>query len=173
MATNPQAQPQAAATADQSSVAGVGLLRLLLVLGTLVTYGVLWIIVFWKVWDAGNGPAPTISTTLLYVLGIIGGILATAFAAALGIERKDPTRDPRKLAFGSTVVGTTPDQRGKATAAATVAVWLYAIIGAWAGLTVLVHQVQSPADVKAIAAAFGTTVVGLVTGSLTPGNTQQ
>jgi hypothetical protein len=156
---------------SRQAAAGVGALRLLLVLGTLVTYGVLWIIVFEKVWNAGDGPAPKISTTLLYVIGIIGGVLATAFAAALGIERKDPARDPRKLQLGSTLVGTTPDQAGKTTAMATLAVWLYALIGAWAGLTVLVHQSQSPADVKAIAATFGTAVIGLVAGSLTPGNT--
>ena len=157
---------------EQTGAEGVGLLRLLLVLGTIATYGVLWVIVFWKVWDAGDGPAPNISSTLLYVIGVIGGILATAFAAALGIERNDPKRDPRKLAFGATVIGATPQaKKSKAITSATLAVWLYAVIGAWAGLTVLVHQVQSPSDVKTAAAAFGTVVVGLVTGSLTPGNT--
>jgi hypothetical protein len=85
----------------------------------------------------------------------------------LGIERRDPNRDPRKLALGSTVIGTTPAQRGKATATATLAVWLYALIGAWGLLTVLVDQVQSPSDVKTAGAAFATAVTGLVAGSLT------
>jgi hypothetical protein len=146
---------------------------LLLVLGALATYGVLWGIVFWKIWDAGldDGTAPDISRTLLYVIGVIGGILATAFAAALGIERRDPDRDPRTLSLGSTVVGTTPARRGKATALATFSVWSYAVIGAFAALTVLVFQDQSPSDVKTAAAAFATAVSGLVAGSLTPGET--
>jgi hypothetical protein len=148
------------------------LLRLLLVVGALATYAVLWGIVFWKIWDAGDGPAPDISRTVLYVIGVLGGILATSFAAALGIERRDPNRDPRTLALGATVIGTTPAQKGKATATATLAVWMYAVIGAWAALTVLVHQVQSPSDVKTAAAAFATAVAGLLAGSLTPGETR-
>lgn len=149
--------------------AGVTVLRLLLVVGALATYGILWGIVFWKIWDAGGGTAPTISRTVLYVIGVLGGVLGTSFAAALGIERQDPDRDPRKLAFGSTVIGTTPAHRGKATATATLAIWLYAVIGAWGLLTVLVHQAQSPSGVKTAAAAFATAVTGLVAGSLTPG----
>ena len=147
------------------------LLRLLLVVGTLVTYVVLWSIVFWKVWDAGGGSAPRISHTILYVIGVLGGILAIAFAAALGIERHDPNRDPRGLAIGSTVLGRTPAQEGRATATVTAAVWLYALIGAWGLLTVLVHQVQSPAEVKTAAAAFATAVAALFAGAITPGNT--
>ena len=140
-------------------------------MGAIGAYGVLWGIAFWKIWDAGNGPAPNISHTILYVIGVIGGILATAFAGALGIERRDPHRDLRTLRFGSTVLGTTPAHKGKATATATLAVWLYAAIGAWGLLTVLVHQVQSPPEVKTAAAAFATAVSGLVAGSLTPGET--
>jgi hypothetical protein len=134
---------------------------------------VLWGIVFWKIWNAGldDGTAPDISRTLLYVIGVIGGILATAFAAALGIERRDSNRDPRTLALGSTVIGTTPARRGKATALATFAVWMYAVISAFAALTVLVFQDESPSDVKTAAAAFATAVSGLVAGSLTPGET--
>jgi len=155
----------------QPGAAGVPLLRLLIVVGAIATYGVLWGIVFWKIWDAGDGPAPDISRTVLYVIGVLGGILATSFATALGIERRDPNRDPRTLALGSTVIGTTPEHRGKATATATLAVWVYAAIGAWGLLTVLVHQDQSPSDVKTAAAAFATAVTGLVAGSLTPGET--
>ncbi len=69
------------------------------------------------------------------------------------------------------MIGTTPEHRGKATATATLAVWVYAAIGAWGLLTVLVHQDQSPSDVKTAAAAFATAVTGLVAGSLTPGET--
>ena len=144
---------------------------MLLVVGAILTYLALWVIVFWKIWDAGDGPAPNISNTMLYVIGVLGGIMATTFAAALGIERKDPDRDPRALRFGATLAGATPNKRSKASATATLAVWLYALIGVWGLLTVLVHQVQSPSDVKTVAAAFATAVTGLVAGSLTPGET--
>jgi len=156
-----------------SRVLGTPWLRFLLIVLAIGTYVVLWAVVYRRIWNAGNGAPPTISNSITYVIGAVGGALAAAFAAALGIERQDTARDPRVMAFGVTLVGGNPDKRLRGfSVSATLAVWAYALVSVIGVVTIFFHTDQSPSDVKTAIFAFIAAVVYLFVGSLTPGNTE-
>jgi hypothetical protein len=148
---------------------GLQFLRLLFIVGPIVVFCVLWIIFFVRIWRAGDGPAPNLSATGLYVTSVVGGVLGTFFSVSLGIQRKDPHADVRKLRPGRTLLGLEPGTSNIGTHIATLAVWVYAGVSSFALLTVLVHEVQSPKPVKAMASAFASLVFAMFAAALAPG----
>jgi len=148
---------------------GAAVLRLAMIVGPIGTYAVLWTIFFWKIWHAGNGPAPKLSTTAIYASSVIGGVLGTFFAATFGIQRENAQIDARKFRAGVTLLGYDPGIANAGTFIASLAVWVYAVVGSWALLTVLVHQVQSPKPLKAMATAFASLVFAMFAAALAPG----
>lgn len=147
---------------------GAASVRLLAVVGPMVVYVVLWTTFFWPIWDAGNGPAPKLSGTAVYVVSLIGGVLGTFFAAVFGIQRKGDN-DVRKFRGGVTLLGYETGHSNVGTVIASLAVWVYALVGSWALLTVLVHEAQSPKPLKAMATAFASLIFAMFATALVPG----
>ena len=155
---------------------GVPALKATLLAGAVGTYAGLWVWFFIDIWKATNG-APNLSSQAVYAVSVLGGILGTFFGVALGIQRKDGTRgaDTNKLQLGRTLLQLDPEpkQRRLDSALATLAVWVYAVMGAFALLTILVHPGETPSSVSTMGAAFGTLVVALFAGAFAPGQTLQ
>jgi hypothetical protein len=130
---------------------GVGAIRLLFLVGGLVAFAGLYIYFFVEIWTVDGKKPPAIDKQLVYVASVLGGVLGTFFAVALGIQRKDPDTDHTKLSLGPTLLGTT----GRGTAIATAALWIYFGVGLGAGVTAIFRSVQSPDSIKALASVFG------------------
>jgi hypothetical protein len=160
-----------ASTADGSGALGVTFLRLALVVGAIGVYVGLWVWFFVRIWEtSGNGPV-SLSSKAVYATSALGGVLGTFFAVSLGIQRKDAQRqaDQRRLHLGPTMLGLDASSTSRVPPAiATLAVWAYALVGAWALLTVLIYSNQSGKAVTAMASAFASLVFGLFAGVLTP-----
>ena len=138
--------------------------------GALIVYLVLWITFYVPIWQAGSdGPEQHLSSTAVYVASVLGAILGGFFGNAIGIQRKDPKANARALRPGATLVRANPTEPPGMAAFATAAFWVYGAVGAWSLLTVLLYQVQSPHEVKALASAFAAIVVTLFTAALAPG----
>jgi hypothetical protein len=148
---------------------GVPALKALLLWGAFGTYAGIWIWFFVEIWNASNGSAPHLNAQAIYAVSVLGGTLGTFFSVALGIERKDSRTDVTELRPGATLLQVEPGTKTVGTALATAAVWGYALIGTFALVTVLVHPGESPAQVKALASAFGAVVVALFAAAFAPG----
>jgi hypothetical protein len=160
------AQPQREAEAPL----GASYFDLLAIWGALAVYLVLWITFYVPIWQAGSdGPEQKLSPTAPYVASVLGAVLAGFFGNAVGIQRKDPSADSRRLRPGATLVRANAQSPPTRAAFATAAFWVYGAVGAWSLLTVLLYQVQSPQEVKALASAFAGVVLTLFTAALAPG----
>ncbi len=149
---------------------GTVLFSVLAIWGALIVYLVLWITFYVPIWQAGSGgPEQHLSSTAVYVASVIGAILAGFFGNAIGIQRKDPKANARSLRPGATLVRTNPADPPGMAAFATAAFWVYGAVGAFSLLTVLLYQVQSPHEVKALASTFAGIVATLFTAALAPG----
>jgi len=149
---------------------GTVFFNLLAIWGALAVYLVLWITFYVPIWQAGSGgPDQHLSSTAVYVASLLGAVLAGFFGNAVGIQRKDPSANSRSLRPGATLVRADPAAPPGLAAFATAAFWVYAAIGAGSLLTVLLYQVQSPHEVKALASAFAGIVLILFTAALAPG----
>jgi hypothetical protein len=149
---------------------GASYFNLLAIWGGLALYLVLWITFYIPIWEAGSdGPEQRLSPTAVYGASLIGAVLAGFFGNAVGIQRKDPRADSRRLRPGVTLVRANAASPPPRAAFATAAFWVYGAVGAWSLLTVLLYQRQSPPEVKALAAAFGGIVLALFTAALAPG----
>lgn len=147
---------------------GVWIVRFALLWGAVGTFVALWGWFFWVIWTADG--AAELSAKAVYVASALGGVLGTFFAVALGIQRKDVTKDVRELRVGETLLGT-PDtaRKGIGEALATFALIAYAAVGVGALATVLFRSEQSPDSVETVATAFGGLVLVLFTAALAPG----
>ena len=170
MAQLPGAQPVDPPQPKAEAPLGVSYFNLLAIWGALAVYVILWITFYVPIWQAGSsGPEQKLSSTAVYVASVLGAVLAGFFGNAVGIQRKDPNADSRRLRPGATLVRANPKNPPGRAAFATAAFWIYGAVGAWSLLTVLLYQVQSPHEVKALASAFAGIVVTLFTAALAPG----
>jgi hypothetical protein len=113
---------------------GVGAIRFLFLVGGLAVFAGLYIYFIVKIWQASAGKPPNFDNQLVYVASALGGVLGTFFAVALGVQRQDPQVDHSKLQLGTTLL----QKIGAVGAAlATSALWVYAAVGAAAGITVI------------------------------------
>lgn len=155
---------------DRPAPEGVQYFNLLAIWGALAVYLALWITFYVPIWEAGSGgPAQKLSSTAVYVASVLGAVLAGFFGNAVGVQRKDPKADSRELRPGATLVKADAANPPKKAAFGTAAFWVYGLVGGWSLLTVLLYQVQSPHEVKALASAFAGIVVSLFTAALAPG----
>lgn len=152
-------------------IGGIKLLRFLILWGAVLLFVALWIWFFWDIWGHDAKPVH-LNAKALYVSSVIGGILGTFFGIAMGVERKDATKDAKKIAPGSTLLGTpSPEERGLTDSLATAAVWAYALVGLAAIVTVFVRSAQSPGAVETLASAFGGFLLAIVAAAFAPGQT--
>jgi hypothetical protein len=118
---------------------------------------------FYEIWDARfmNPPAKKatkLDKDLVYAASLIGGILGTYFAVVIGVQKRDPATNEKKLKVGKAIV---PGKR-VLEALGTFAFLAYLAVGAWALLTFAVCKVQSPDTIKTVAATFGGYIVALM-----------
>jgi FtsH-binding integral membrane protein len=153
---------------------GVSYFNLLAIWGALGVFLALWITFYWPIWQAGTGGTQQhLSATAVYVASALGAVLGGFFGTAVGVQRRDPQADVNKLRPGSTIVKANAENPPAAAAFATAAFWVYAVVGGWSLLTVLLFQVQSPPEVKAMASGFAGIILALFTAALSPGQTRE
>jgi hypothetical protein len=148
---------------------GIKLLRFVFLWGAVVLFLGLWVWFFVDIWTKDDEPVD-LDQKALYLAAGLGGILGTFFGVSMGVERKDPDKDARKVAPGSTLLGTsTPAEKGVTDSLATFAVWVYALVGLGAIVTVFVHSPRAPGAVETLATTFGGFLLAIVTAAFAPG----
>jgi hypothetical protein len=142
-------------------------LKLAFLVGGIAVFAALYSWFFESIW-AAHGSPPHLNSQAVYLASLLAGALGTAFAVAVGIQRKDPATNEKKLALGSTLLAS-----GWGQVLANAGVWVYALVGVTSLVTVFWNQAESPASIKAFAAAFIGYAVSVFTSALTgPGATQ-
>lgn len=148
---------------------GIKLLRFVFLWGAVLLFVILWLWFFAEIWTNDDEPVD-LDQKALYLASALGGILGTFFGVSMGIERKDPDKDARRAAPGSTLLGTpTPSERGLTDSLATVAVWAYALVGVGAITTVFVHSPRASGAVETLATTFGGFLLAIVAAAFAPG----
>jgi hypothetical protein len=112
-----------------------------------------------------NGAAPNLDNGAVQIASGIGGLLGATFAAAFGIQRKEPTVNEKKLNLGSTL---TPN----AEVVSVVCVIVYFVVGAVTTLVMLTNGVETPQEIKTPVTVFLGYVAAMFTAMVTgPGKT--
>ena len=166
------------------------LLRLFVLWGALGVYVVIWVSFFWEIWTASSNSAVDPSPKAIYIVSVLGGVLGTSFAVALGVQREDANEDVSQMRLGNTLVGpsagkSTTGQREAGAAQsneesansrtptpesiATAALFAYAAVGFAALATVLFRSAQSPEVVESLAVVFTGLVIALFGTAFLPG----
>jgi len=116
-------------------------------LGAIAIYVYLYYTFLRDILDAPDGKRPDLSNANIQLAAGIGGALGTVFAAAFGIQRKDPDVDEKKLAVGNTITPSAP----WVTSVSIVAYFLV-------GLAILVvsrtNGAETPQEVQTTATVF-------------------
>lgn len=147
---------------------GIKLLRFLILWGAVLLFVGLWVWFFRDIWTDDAKPVQ-LNQKALYVASTIGGILGTFFGVSMGVERRDPKKDARRIAPGTTLLGTPITEKGVTDSLATAAVWAYALVGLAAVVTVFVRSGQCPGAVETLATAFGGFLLAIVAAAFAPG----
>jgi hypothetical protein len=116
---------------------------------------------FWDIWTQkfANVPhLPNFDPDLVYAVGLVGGILGTYFAVAIGIQRTDAS-DKQPLGLGDSLL-----KAHVAELLGTIAVVAYFLVGVWSLVTVWFCKEQSPDTIKAFASIFGGYFITLFSG---------
>jgi len=149
---------------------GVKLLRFAILWGAVALFVALWIWFFSEIWTEDSEPV-RLNQKALYVASAIGGILGTFFGVSMGVERRDPNKNASQLAPGSTLLGSTPNERGVTDTIATAAVWAYALVGVAAIVTVFARSAQAPGAVETLATVFVGFLIAILAAAFAPGQT--
>jgi len=142
-----------------------GLLLIFLAGGT-VLFAVLYASFFAQIWSESTHP-PDLNSQAVYLASLLAASLGTAFAVTLGIQRQDPSVEEKRVQLGATLFVEYWRQK-----VAQLSVLTYLLVGTAGVVTVSWNQVQSPAPIKAFAAAFIGYFIAAVTAAVTgPGKT--
>jgi hypothetical protein len=134
------------------NLAAVRLIRSSFIVVGLLAFVGLYVYFFIEIWGVDGNVPPDLDKQLVYAASLVGGVLGTFFAIALGVQRKDPDTDQKKLNLGPTLVG----EGGKVSVIlANTALILYTLVGVAAVVTAFAKSTQSPDAIKALAATFG------------------
>lgn len=144
----------------------VKVIRYLVFVGGVLVYAYLYFTFLREIIQAGPGRPPDLENSNVQLANGIGGLLGAAFAVAMGIQRKDPTVNERRLDLGATI---TPEAKW----VSTVSVLVYFVVGAVTLYVSRAHGAETPQEIQATATVFagyvGAIFIGAVTG---PGQTQ-
>jgi hypothetical protein len=135
--------------ADNTVVGGMNTLRELLVFGFVAAFIVIYGDFVWDIWQAriDGKPAPKFNDGVVSFAGALAGVLGSAFALALGVEKRaqpSPTgfmASVRKRFLGLSI-------------SITFGIWAYALVGAAAAVTSFVNLEETPDPIKALSSVF-------------------
>lgn len=125
---------------------GLRFLRMLFLLGGMGVFAGLNSWFLWQIWAASGSGSVELNQQAVYGASTVGGVLGTFFAGALGINVV--------IAKGQKLGETLLPDVWQGQLLATLAIWLYAAVGAAAVVTVFFNQDQSPQSIKALASVF-------------------
>lgn len=145
---------------------GTEAIRYIVLIGGLVLYVYLYATFLKDVWDGPAGKPVDLDNQDVQIATAIGGALAALFAVALGIQRKDPTENEKKVHVGKTI---TPER----PLVGTICVWVYFFVGAATLYVVWRRDTQAPQEIKTAATVFAGYVLSIFVAAVSrPGQTQ-
>lgn len=148
-------------------MANVSRLRAILLWLGVTAFFVGWIWIFIRI-SRADGKPPKFDRDVLYGISVIGGVLGTFFAVSMGVQRKDPNTDARKLQIGKTLVAG-EDTTALSARLATWTLYGYAAVGILAIIFSKWKSLESPDLIKGQAATFAGYIAALVTAAFAPG----
>lgn len=135
--------------------------------GGILLYVVLYFSFLKEVVDAPDGEPPNLTNADVQLASGIGGILGAMFAVALGIQRRDPAVNEKRLSVGSTL---TPG----ATWVSNVAVLVYFVVGIAILAVTQTNGAETPQEIKAAATVFAGYLGAIFTAVISgPGQTRE
>ncbi len=116
--------------------------------------------------EASDGKPSNLNHSDVQLASAIGGALGAAFAVALGIQRRDPTVNEKRLQVGKTL---TP----RAEWASTLSVLVYFAVGSRDRCRLAHNDAETPQEIQATGTLFAGYLASIFTAVLSgPGQTQ-
>jgi hypothetical protein len=168
------AAPEPDPAAAKEPIAGLSVLKGLILYGAVLSFAGLYIYFIVKIFAAGKG-APNLDSALVTAAAALAGVLGSAFALQVGTST-DVTDTNAELLSAKTdhtksnfltvirqVLSLEPSDVNSPSWPKTFGIWVYAFIGTAVAITFVCRQSETPGTIKALAVAFGGYVITLVT----------
>jgi len=182
MASDP-APPVGSSTADglAGRIAGLPILKGLLLYGAVLTFAGLYAYFIDKVLSATTGTKPELDTAMVSAAAALAGVLGSAFALVIGTPPPSTNDDlatrlkrlsdtTRTIPRGERVrtrlrqiLSFEPGGEKQHSWPLTFGIWAYAAVGSGVAATYILDQGESPPEFKALAIAFAGYVLAFVT----------
>ena len=163
-------------------IAGLPILKGLVLYGATLTFAGFYTYFIAKIAGAPAGTPPEFDTAMVAAAAALAGVLGSAFALYIGVPTPEEAinnelqeelerskgkhwyrnRD-RFLANIRIVLSLDPGGTNRASWPLTAGIWTYALVAAAVAIVYFLNQEETPAEIKALALAFGGYVVGLLT----------
>lgn len=173
---------------DVSRIAGLPILKGLLLYGATATFVAIHLYFVIEIWDAKSGAPPHFNGELLKAGAALAGVLGSAFALYVGLptrpqdvnqrlaqdERTNNKRDKKALRSSASIsirkfLSLEPPNKDSASWPLTGGIWAYACVAGAVAVTYAMNANETPADLRTIAVAFGGYVIALVTAAFATG----
>ncbi|MGO9972708.1 MAG: hypothetical protein ACLP01_07870 [Solirubrobacteraceae bacterium] len=155
-------------------IAGMSVLRGLLLYGAVLTFAGLYIYFVVLISTSKGGTKPPIDATLISATAALSGVLGSAFALKIGVA-PNPTLVNKGLAAHLAhsqankaaveirrALSLEPSDPVAKSWPLTFGIWAYAIVGSMVLVTYLLNQNETPDAVKALAVTFGGYMIALI-----------
>ncbi len=164
-----------ASTAVAPKIAGLSVLKGLVLYGAILTFGGLYAYFIVEIFSAKSTP-PRLDAVMVSTAAALAGVLGSAFALEVGTTSDQSTTNAaldkelnrasgRQLALARVWQALSLDASNPQSASwpKTFGIWAYAIVASAVAVTYVLNPNQTPQTIKALAIAFGGYVIALVT----------
>jgi hypothetical protein len=166
-----------ALTVTSDGIAGMSVLRGLMLYGAISVFAALYIDFMVSILNAKSGVKPAIDGTLIAAAAALSGVLGSAFALKIGVKPSSTTinseladheskakagKASRAAATIRKVLSLEPSSENAKSWPLTFGIWAYAVVAAAVAIVYIFNQNETPGTVKALAVTFGGYVIALV-----------
>jgi hypothetical protein len=156
-------------------IAGLSVLKGLVVYGATLTFAALYGYFMAKIAAAANNTPPNLSNAMVAAAAALAGVLGSAFALVVGVPtdatNEDLSKaladqtDPKKqrLLFLRKILSLEPGGRKLPSGPLTFGIWAYAIVAGAVAIVYILNQGETPEAIKALAIAFAGYVIAFMT----------
>lgn len=176
-------EPSAGGAALAGRIAGLSVLKGLVVYGATLTFAGLYAYFMEEIVSAANKTPPHLSGAMVSGAAALAGVLGSAFALVMGVpirttnealakdlaparDREDNRLDPKKLPRKTRlrrVLSLEPGGTDQPSWPQTFGVWMYAAVASAVATVYVLNQAETPPAIKALAVAFAGYVIALMT----------
>jgi hypothetical protein len=185
-AVDPPLGDTVALTASAPRIAGLPVLKGLVLYGAVLTFAGIYIDFIVRISLAGGRP-PSFDPVLVSAAAALAGVLGSAFALEIGTPADPKATNPSlKQALAAAAASDSrtvicsarirqlfslePSSTKTSSWPKSFGIWAYAVVGSAVALTYVLNAQQTPNAIKALAVSFGGYVIALVTSAYRSGS---